>query len=360
MPRKPLSKRTRFEILKRDGMRCRYCGATPLQSKLHVDHVVPLAEGGPDDPTNLITACADCNLGKSKVPLTEQRYSLEMVSDADRDHADQIREYVKLQMEAAAARDAGAEEILRHWERLVGAIPRQLESRIKILMAEHGVRRLLDAFEVVGRKADLITDDVDRLKYLYGVLRKMKAERPDQEPAAIAPPAKLRPNVEGHLRRIRSAVDAEIVAVNGMADLSRDEKIGRIYEVFARAALGSKRSVEKARAWPAESRKIGFKTEGYFARGFELDINAEGKVSVWPPGDDFNAAEWAWWEFHGALMEDEAAGRPPTKALELVTELNAWITIFVNEDGPGAVEHFRNHQTVGPLISHWLTDEEAS
>ena len=59
-----VSTRTRFEIFKRDNYRCHYCGATPLQSALHIDHVVATANGGTDDPSNLITACKDCNLRK--------------------------------------------------------------------------------------------------------------------------------------------------------------------------------------------------------------------------------------------------------------------------------------------------------
>jgi hypothetical protein len=35
--------------------------------KLTVDHVTPVALGGSDDPTNLVTACADCNGGKSSI-----------------------------------------------------------------------------------------------------------------------------------------------------------------------------------------------------------------------------------------------------------------------------------------------------
>lgn len=30
-----------------------------------LNHVIPLALGGGDEPENLITACADCNAGKS-------------------------------------------------------------------------------------------------------------------------------------------------------------------------------------------------------------------------------------------------------------------------------------------------------
>lgn len=60
-----LTKRLRFEILKRDNHTCRYCGATAPDATLTVDHVIPSALGGTDQPTNLVTACRDCNAGKS-------------------------------------------------------------------------------------------------------------------------------------------------------------------------------------------------------------------------------------------------------------------------------------------------------
>jgi hypothetical protein len=62
-----VSKRLRFEILRRDNHACRYCGATAPDVKLTVDHVVPEALGGSNEPSNLVTACADCNNGKSSV-----------------------------------------------------------------------------------------------------------------------------------------------------------------------------------------------------------------------------------------------------------------------------------------------------
>jgi hypothetical protein len=63
-----VSKRLRFEILRRDNHACRYCGATAPEAKLTVDHVIPVALGGGDIPENLVTACWDCNSGKSSVP----------------------------------------------------------------------------------------------------------------------------------------------------------------------------------------------------------------------------------------------------------------------------------------------------
>jgi hypothetical protein len=62
-----ISKRTRFEVLRRDAHTCQYCGEAAPNVTLHVDHVEPVALGGSDKPSNLITACKDCNLGKTSI-----------------------------------------------------------------------------------------------------------------------------------------------------------------------------------------------------------------------------------------------------------------------------------------------------
>jgi hypothetical protein len=60
-----VSKRLRYEILRRDSYTCRYCGASAPDVPLRVDHVTPVALGGADHPSNLVTSCEDCNSGKS-------------------------------------------------------------------------------------------------------------------------------------------------------------------------------------------------------------------------------------------------------------------------------------------------------
>jgi hypothetical protein len=61
-----ISKRLRYEVLRRDNFACRYCGATAPDAKLVVDAVTPEALGGSHrDPANLVTACDPCNNGKS-------------------------------------------------------------------------------------------------------------------------------------------------------------------------------------------------------------------------------------------------------------------------------------------------------
>ncbi len=60
-----VSKRTRFEVLRRDNFTCRYCRST--EGALTIDHVIPVALGGTDDPDNLVAACHDCNAGKGSI-----------------------------------------------------------------------------------------------------------------------------------------------------------------------------------------------------------------------------------------------------------------------------------------------------
>jgi 5-methylcytosine-specific restriction endonuclease McrA len=61
----PLTNRQRFEILKRDGFTCQYCGRKPPEVVLEVDHIFPVDKGGTNDPSNLVASCYDCNRGKS-------------------------------------------------------------------------------------------------------------------------------------------------------------------------------------------------------------------------------------------------------------------------------------------------------
>ena len=68
-PRRGVTAKIRFTVLCRDGFRCRYCGATPTEVTLHVDHMKSRADGGSDDLSNLVTACADCNLGKGSTSI---------------------------------------------------------------------------------------------------------------------------------------------------------------------------------------------------------------------------------------------------------------------------------------------------
>jgi hypothetical protein len=55
-------RRTREAVFAIHGRRCFYCGR-PAE---HVDHVVPVRDGGVSEALNLRPACADCNLRKGR------------------------------------------------------------------------------------------------------------------------------------------------------------------------------------------------------------------------------------------------------------------------------------------------------
>lgn len=55
----------RIAVLLKHGFRCVYCGATREDTKIEVDHVIPVCKGGTNDEGNLVAACRECNAGKS-------------------------------------------------------------------------------------------------------------------------------------------------------------------------------------------------------------------------------------------------------------------------------------------------------
>lgn len=70
--RKAIKKSVRFEVFKRDSFCCQYCGKSAPDVILNCDHIKPVAKGGTNDILNLITACFDCNSGKSDRELSDQ------------------------------------------------------------------------------------------------------------------------------------------------------------------------------------------------------------------------------------------------------------------------------------------------
>jgi hypothetical protein len=57
----------RRQVERRAEERCEYCRAPQRACgyHFHVEHIIPVARGGEDGPTNRALACASCNLAKS-------------------------------------------------------------------------------------------------------------------------------------------------------------------------------------------------------------------------------------------------------------------------------------------------------
>lgn len=108
-PPRRVTKRLRYEIFRRDNHACRYCGQMAPAGTLTIDHVIPVALGGDNSPANLVTACTDCNSGKSSsspdAPLVEDvemdalrwRQAMQRaayIAEAQREKRDEIRDAV--------------------------------------------------------------------------------------------------------------------------------------------------------------------------------------------------------------------------------------------------------------------------
>ena len=151
------SKRLRFEILKRDGYRCKYCGANGEKVTLHVDHVFPESKGGKDNPSNLVTACSDCNFGKSDVEISQKRMPIPSKTKVELDEIDR---------HIAHGRDA------------IGSLLSQVQHSGSVLNNSDstvaGVAELIGRL-TEGRKPSAIVDEViftaialDQASYEYG------------------------------------------------------------------------------------------------------------------------------------------------------------------------------------------------
>jgi 5-methylcytosine-specific restriction endonuclease McrA len=63
-PRIPIPPEVRKYIYQRDNYQCRSCGKTHQETTLNIDHIIPIAQGGSNDISNLQTLCKTCNQKK--------------------------------------------------------------------------------------------------------------------------------------------------------------------------------------------------------------------------------------------------------------------------------------------------------
>lgn len=162
-----VSKRLRHEVMRRDGHACRYCGATAPDVKLTIDHVTPTTLGGTDEPSNLVTACADCNAGKSATPpdaalvadvnerAVRWNQAMEVAISRRQDELHQMR-----------ARTDAFDQAWNEW----GAIPREVNWRgsiARFLASGLNDQFLLDAIEIAMGNRTVRTNAA--WKYFCGI-----------------------------------------------------------------------------------------------------------------------------------------------------------------------------------------------
>lgn len=152
--RKTISKSIRFEVLKRDSFACQYCGRKAPDVLLEVDHIQPVSKGGTNDLLNLITACADCNEGKSDRVLSDstvldrQRRQLKELQD----RREQIELMFRWQKGLLELDDQVARELTDFWlENVPGtALDGERVRRLKCLKQRFGLEEVIAAIRIAA------------------------------------------------------------------------------------------------------------------------------------------------------------------------------------------------------------------
>lgn len=150
--RKSISKKLRFEVLKRDHFTCQYCGGTAPDVLLHIDHIEPVSKGGRNNILNLITSCKSCNAGKGARRLADasvvvkQRIQVEDIAE----HREQLEMMLRWQREITNATELSLDYICKEWERFVpGSKPTETGRRkIRLLLKQFSVMEIIEAVQV--------------------------------------------------------------------------------------------------------------------------------------------------------------------------------------------------------------------
>lgn len=183
-----LSKKTRFEIFKRDGFTCQYCGQQPPAVKLEVDHIDPKANGGSDIEINLITSCFDCNRGKSdrKLGDVHPRPDADLKALKVQQEIAEAQFYLKNHKELTDLRKQIIQHLLDLWEELVEKkwVPAESFwsgwlSEFSPEEIEYAIRRTAPKYHI-GQFGNW-NDPQQRVgfaaRYVWGVLRSVRKEQ---------------------------------------------------------------------------------------------------------------------------------------------------------------------------------------
>lgn len=170
MKRKAITKKTRFEIFKRDSFSCQYCGATPPSVTLHVDHIHPVSKGGGNENSNLVTSCSSCNVGKSDIPLDIVGGSLQEKAALIKEREAQIKGYYKAIAESKKRVDRESWLIaaaMNGSEYVESYNSNRLKS-ISMFLEKTDFYSVLDAAEIAANKFNC-SDSFDQFKYFCGI-----------------------------------------------------------------------------------------------------------------------------------------------------------------------------------------------
>ena len=183
-----ISQKIRFEVFKRDGFTCRYCGKKPPEVILEIDHLIPIAENGKDDLNNLLTSCFNCNRGKGKILLETLPTSISENLTIIKEQRKQSKQYYKFLEEIAQQKEDDLKEIgLYFFNRFVKSqkdynkliFGGQWATSIKIFLKIFNKYEIIEAIDIAyGKFANYTYDQQNKtFRYMCGVLHNWRKQR---------------------------------------------------------------------------------------------------------------------------------------------------------------------------------------
>lgn len=172
----------RFEVFKRDGFTCQYCGRKTPDVVLEADHIIPVSEGGTDDIENLVTACFDCNRGKGARLLDDRAPVPDLVEQTEfiREREAQLRQFHAAKAEQTDARDARFSAVWNYWFHIWGQTTLHRwetpwENSLRNYVEKLGVADVKEAMDIARGRFTYISSAAP--KYLGGILKRKLIEQ---------------------------------------------------------------------------------------------------------------------------------------------------------------------------------------
>lgn len=179
-----VSKSLRFEVFARDSFTCQYCGRRPPEVVLEVDHIHPQSKGGEDVIINLITACWDCNRGKSAKVISEvaPRPDADLAFLKTQQEIVEVQRFLEARKKLAAVQDELCESLKDVWQEYLTEDTAPTNAVLLPWIEKYGAEEISEAIAAAGKA--YLRDQFHGynkfekiIKYVGAILRNRKEER---------------------------------------------------------------------------------------------------------------------------------------------------------------------------------------
>lgn len=172
----------RFEIFKRDNFTCQYCGKTPPEVVLEIDHIIPKSKKGKDFPENKITACFECNRGKSNILLTDKQAKGKIKENLEllKEREIQLTEYNKILANQQRKITRSIKKICNLWTELCDdeySLNHNGQSDLRNLLNKFTEQEIIKAMYIAVK----IRDVEGRFKYMCGILHNWRKTKQQEQ-----------------------------------------------------------------------------------------------------------------------------------------------------------------------------------